>query len=163
VLGALATLAPTALVASRYWLGFDRYLYLPAILVVAAALPLPVGGRRAFALAVALALGLGAATFVEARKYRSPGAFTAALLRPRPDEPTGYLVAAANAVVNGRRAEAQAILARMPVDGLPPAVAHIAAALLYSAGRPDASAALVERAVAEHPGDATLETDLLTV
>jgi hypothetical protein len=163
VLGALATLAPAVLVSDAFWLGFDRYLYLPAVLCAAAALPLAGGGRFSAAATLLAALALGAATFVAAGAYTSHTAFTTAVLRDRPDEPTGALVAADDALERGRPDEAAALVEAMPTWDLPPSVAHHAASLLLALGRQRDAAALVERAAAAAPDNANLAFDLFTV
>jgi hypothetical protein len=161
--GASFTLLPVLLVADAFWLGFDRYLYLPGVLVVAAALPLVGGGRAWAAATVAAALLLGAATFVSARAYRSHGDLCAAVIADRPDEPTGYIFAASDASDRGQAGVASALLDRMPADDLPAPIAHAAATELLRVGRSREAAAVIERAAAEHPDDANLRFDVLTV
>jgi len=160
---ALVALAPVALVGDSFWLGFDRYLYLPGILLAAAAIPLP-GRDRIFALATVVAvLGLGAATFVAARSYGSHSAFAASLLADRPDDPTGYIFVADDALVNRRPDVAAAVLGQIPDVELPASVAHQTARLLLRAGKGAQAAALIEKTAAALPGDANLRFDLLTV
>jgi len=163
VVGAVAVLTPVVLVCDSFWLGFDRYLYLPAILCVAAALPLTGGGRFWAVATVLVALGLGVATFDAARAYRSHGDFAAAILADRPDEPTGYLLAADDAVDQGRVAQAAAYVDSVPTWDLPAPVAHHAAGLLLRLGRGPEAAALVERTAQAAPSNENLQFDLLTV
>jgi hypothetical protein len=97
VLGALGVFVPVLIVSEHFWLGFDRYLYLPVLM-------LSVPGARLWALVaerwpwrrsllvvvagVALLLS-SASKFLTATHYNSQEAFVASMARYRPEDPTG--------------------------------------------------------------------------
>jgi len=162
VAGALGTVLPTAWVADSFWLGFDRYLYLPAILLFVAALPW-LRARRWWAWCLVPPALLAVPLYATARQYRSHGTFAAALLDARPDDPGGYLIAALDAVDRGDRAGAAALMRELPEPTRIPAVAHHAARIYLSIGDRAAAAALVEKAAAEHPDSPNLRFDLFVL
>ena len=159
VVGAVCTLLPTALVADSFWLGFDRYLYLPAILLFAAALPW-LRARRWWAWCLLPPALLAVPLYATARQYRSHRTFAAALVDARPKDPSGYLIAALDSVARGDRAEAAAVMRELPEPTRIPAVAHHAARIYLSIGDQAAAATLVEKAAAEHADSPNLRFDL---
>lgn len=160
--GALAALAPTTLVGDSFWLGLDRYLYLPMILGCAAALPW-LSTRRWPAWCVAPAALLAVATFFTARGYASHEAFAQALHEARPDDPSTHLVAAHDALERGDAARARALLLELPDPTRVPSVAHEAARLLLVLGEQRVAAVLVEKAAAAHPDSQNLRFDLFVL
>jgi len=94
-LGALLTLAPTVIVSATFWLGFDRYLYMPAILALLALFPYVVRaasqGRRSrvplSALGLALIAYAALQTHQASKAYASQDAYDDALLRDHFDDP----------------------------------------------------------------------------
>ncbi|MBM4318959.1 MAG: hypothetical protein FJ125_03140 [Deltaproteobacteria bacterium] len=178
LLGAAMTLLPVGLVADSFWLGFDRYLYLSACLILIAALPWAGGATldqllrgssrtaRGLALlgAASCLLLLGVAQRATARNLASQPAFVWSILAQRPEEPTGYLLASRQALAEGDPELAGRLLDRQPPVGeLPPALAHQLAAVQLAAGRPAAAAALVERTAARYPDDPNVRFDLLAL
>ncbi|MBT8452633.1 MAG: hypothetical protein KJO40_11755 [Deltaproteobacteria bacterium] len=94
--GAILTLAPVAIVSGAFWMGFDRYLYMPSILALLATAPyvsraVSRGREWRFALGV-LALGLlgyaASQTHAASRAYASQEAYDRALLRDHADDPS---------------------------------------------------------------------------
>lgn len=102
LLGALATLAPTIVVTRAIWFGFDRYLYMPLILVLLAAAPyvraLVTRGAVSRPLMVfaacAILLIAGVNSNLASRAYADHLSFMAALVEARPDDPTVRLFVA---------------------------------------------------------------------
>jgi hypothetical protein len=107
--GALLTLAPVVVVSSAFWLGFDRYLYVPAILALFALAPYVIWaasrGRRfrnvlcAFALALLTYAALQ--THKASQAYASQDAYDQALLRDHVEDPSIHYYFA---IVAARRA-----------------------------------------------------------
>ncbi|MGB5809751.1 MAG: hypothetical protein WBG86_04420, partial [Polyangiales bacterium] len=102
--GALATLAPVVIVSRSFWMGFDRYLYMPSVLLLLAAGPHVLSTvqrmRRPIAASVVVALLLVASvqTHRASGTYASQSAHDQALLRDHPEDPSVhyYLARAAN-------------------------------------------------------------------
>ncbi len=176
--GACAALLPVGLVAGSFWLGFDRYLYLPGVLLAHLALsalpgPAPTGsglraaagGPAGAALGAALAslalAGLAWASWQAALPYRSHDRFVAALAEARPADPSGWLLAAARARQQGDTPLAGELLAHLPTAPQPPALEHRMAQAELQLGRSAAAAQRVERAAARWPEHAGLRLDLL--
>jgi len=94
-LGGLLALAPTAIVSATFWLGFDRYLYMPAILALLALFPYVVRaasqGRRSRTPLAVLGLALIAYAALQthqgSKAYASQDAYDHALLRDHFDDP----------------------------------------------------------------------------
>lgn len=95
-IGAISTLAPVAIVSGAFWMGFDRYLYMPAILALLAMSPYVVAAAsRGQAIRIALcALGLGLLgygalqTHEASEAYASQDAYDRALVRDHSDDPS---------------------------------------------------------------------------
>jgi hypothetical protein len=97
VAAAAACLAPTVFVASAIWLGLDRYLYMPLILLLVVAYPYVVAAAAAVQrntprlapLMLTGILGVAAAnTFVASRAYADQATWLATLAQERPNDPT---------------------------------------------------------------------------
>jgi len=97
--GAFATMAPVAAVSRSFWMGFDRYLYMPSILIILALAPyvlhLFVFRHRSAGLALVMAGGvvLGSAaiqTYRASAAYADQEAYDRALLADHPDDPTTH-------------------------------------------------------------------------
>lgn len=121
-LGALLTLAPTVVVSSTFWLGFDRYLYMPAILALLALFPYVVRfasqgpGFRVALVAVGLALIAQAAiqTREASGAYDSQDAYDRALIRDHFDDPGVHYYLASVAARKGNRTDLRRHLSTMP-------------------------------------------------
>lgn len=163
VLGAAGTLLPAGLVGDAFWLGFDRYLYLPALLLALAVadanrLPRPIWAAGAVGLSLC-AWGLAGT----AATYASPAEFALGMATLRPDDPTGALLAAREAGDAGHPEAALALLEARPMTSgrpVPAALTHQLAATYLVAGRSDRAAALIEAAAEAHPRDGNLMFDL---
>lgn len=171
VLGAAATLLPVYLVSESetLWLGFDRYLYLPLVLLVLAALPTLVAsprlGRFAQRRGSLAALGaslllLTAASRGVAQCYRSNDHWILSMIELRPEEPTGYVLAAGAALDQGQPALAATMLDRLPTTDVPPPMVNALTAALVKLGRGAEAVAVQERACAHHPGSVDLQYQL---
>ncbi|MDH3483698.1 MAG: hypothetical protein OEM16_05675 [Myxococcales bacterium] len=125
-IGAFLTLAPVAVVSRSFWMGFDRYLYMPAVLLFLAAAPYVlrgfVRGTRDHNLAigalwVGLLFGAAAQTHHAGAAFASQKAYDQALLRDHPDDPTThyYLARAAD-----RSGDMEAVEDRLSVMPPPP-------------------------------------------
>lgn len=164
VAGAIAVLLPTALVSEVFWLGFDRYLYMPAVLLVTACAPelrATSPDRRVTLAGVALAALLGALTAASGLAYASHAALADAILARRPEDPAGYLLVAAIRARDGDPEGALELVSAVPADALTPASAHQAASLLHRLRRPDLVAIVLEEAHRRDPDDPYLLFDLL--
>jgi len=131
LLGAAVTLAPTVLVTRLLWLGLDRYLYLPLILVILAAAPhaatlaerVDESVRRALAVAaLGVLFAAVGSTALSSMQYRSQQAWIDNLVAQRPDDPTAHLFVARHLASEGRLAEARARIAQQPPPPWPAAV-----------------------------------------
>jgi len=164
LLGAVAILAPTVVVADVFWLGFDRYLYPSAVLVLAAIAttrPLPpVLARRlrwpALGLVAVSALGLA----VTGTYFASPTSFSEARAARYPDDPAVILDLAAAFARAGRADDALAAIERLPPD-LPPATAHLTANYLHLLGRSDLVVIVLEDVYRRHPEHPFVRYDMI--
>lgn len=163
ITGAIATLAPVGVVADHFWLGLDRYLYLPCCLLALAALDVvPAGGRRWQVGAAALAILLVPATWIASSAYASHGEFATRIVEERPEEPTGWLLALAEARRLGVTDTAQLVDSLPTPDDLPPSLAHHVAAELLRGGRTQRAIEVLERAYERHPSHPDLTLDLVS-
>lgn len=121
-IGALLTLAPVVVVSRSFWMGFDRYLYMPSILVVLAVAPYVVSavsrrpGRRLAFSAIAV-IALVFASFMTHRAsaaYASQEAYDRALLIDHSDDPTTHYYFARATDRSGDEAGLRARLSAMP-------------------------------------------------
>lgn len=121
--GAFLTLAPVVVVSRSFWMGFDRYLYMPSVLLVLAVAQVALGRRAA--LAKEHRLGLGAigvvllflavvGTSSASRAYANQEAFDRALLRDHSDDPTIHYYFARAADRSGDGAGLRKLLSAMP-------------------------------------------------
>jgi hypothetical protein len=160
-LGAAATLAPAMLVGTAFWCGFDRYLYMPAILVaLGISVMLGSSSARYFehrwlrTAGVCVAMALALATFYTAKNYHSHPAFIASMMQLRPDDPSGLAEA-------GQREEARKLLTSVPRQGLPRPLASALITRLASVGKRDEAIAVLEDMVRRYPDDPYAIYDLV--
>jgi len=107
--GAMATLAPVAIVSGSFWMGFDRYLYMPSILVILTLCPyVEWAASRSRAWRIALgALGLGLLAYAAfqthqaSQAYAGQEAYDRALMRDHFDDPSIHFYFARVAARNG--------------------------------------------------------------
>ena len=164
VLGAIAVLLPTALVSDVFWLGFDRYLYMPLILIATACAPelraTTIRRRGALLATPALAL-LGALTAASGLGYASHEGMIEAIIARRPEDPTGYLLGASERAQAGDLAGAFALVEQIQADQLTGASAHQTASLLHRLQRPDLVVLVLEEAHRREPDHPFVRLDLV--
>lgn len=125
--GAWLTLAPVIVVSGAFWMGFDRYLYMPCILALLTVSPyVAAAASRGHSVRIALAtvgLGLFVVSAVQTQRasaaYASQEAYDEALIRDHSDDPSIHFYFAR---VASRRGDAQALrqhLASMPAPPWP--------------------------------------------
>lgn len=152
---ALATLAPSAYVANFFWLGFDRYLYMPLMLATVAvvhSVPIGVALRPALRYgAVGLVALLCLMAFTTAGYYADNTRFWLSMAEARPDDPSPYLLSAT--FVTEDRDAFHAIMAKMPPPTASPIAVREAAYMMREAGFVAQGNALVEISLAEGPRD----------
>ncbi len=120
--GAILTLAPVAIVSGAFWMGFDRYLYMPAILALLAMAPYVLRaasrGRGWRIAAGVLGLGLLAysalQTHAASKAYASQEAYDRALLRDHVDDPSIHFYFARIADRHGDKRKLREQLSEMP-------------------------------------------------
>lgn len=131
LLGAAVTLAPTVLVTRLLWLGLDRYLYLPMLLVILAAAPHAAKLAERIDASVRRAVGIAAlgvlfaavgSTALSSMQYLDQEAWMDNLVGQRPDDPTAHLFVARHLASEGRFAEARARIDQQPPPPWPAAV-----------------------------------------
>ena len=123
VSGAVLALLPTVVLIRSLWLGRDRYLYIPLLLLTLAAAPLLASAVRrrserlrwlpAVVFGVVL-LGASASTATASSFYESQLTWMTSGLRPETGDPTRYAFGAQEMAKNDRVAGARAFLAEMP-------------------------------------------------
>jgi len=98
-LGAFAAMAPVAAVSRSFWMGFDRYLYMPSILIILALAPYVLrlfharshGARVALAMVAGFVLAAATTqTYRASAAYAGQEAYDRALVADRPDDPTTH-------------------------------------------------------------------------
>ncbi|MFI5306790.1 MAG: hypothetical protein ACHQ53_05535 [Polyangiales bacterium] len=127
--GAVATLAPTVVLSRALWLGFDRYLYMPAILLALTVGPYleraseRLDHMRWPGLASRALLGVEALVlFTAASSYRSDATFHRAMLLSRPNDASLYAYEALSAARMRNPELAHALLDAFPKPPWPEAV-----------------------------------------
>lgn len=163
--GAAACMVPTAHVADLFWLGFDRYLYMPAILVLLALAGLLANlperhAPRARMLVGIVAVASALATTLTATYYVSDRALGTAMVDDRPDDPTGMLYLAGDLLAQGRRDAAAQAIDLAPVSRVP-AIEHQRASRWLDLQRQDRARAVILAALADNPRDPFLASDAL--
>jgi hypothetical protein len=161
LLGAVALLVPVIAVRQMVWMGFDRYLYIPALLVALAAADGCCESRwptRPAARWGVLVLGvpLVVASFLNASAYADHETWLKSLVLTRPEDPTGWIMTADYLLKERGAANARATLENSPWEGLPPAPAHDLAELWFKVGDVARARAIVDRALDRHPGSSQL-------
>ena len=129
-LGALSTLAPVVIVSVTFWLGFDRYLYMPSILVLLALFPYVAHaaslGRRFVVPLSVLGLALLAYAALQTHRasmaYASQATYERALLRDHFDDPGTHYYLAFRAARRAKQTEVREHLSSMPSPPWPPAI-----------------------------------------
>jgi hypothetical protein len=149
---AAASLAPAALVVFAIWLGLDRYLYLPLILLVFAAAPhfvrawsaavrvRPLSMRLTAAAVLAVAAGN---TFVASRAYHDQRSWLATLAQERPEDPTVVIFLAKELGPPVTRE----LLASLPAPPWPSSMIGPAIALANSVGQTELARRVAEYGV----------------
>lgn len=155
IAGALVSLVPVLMVRHLVWLGFDRYLYLPLLLLCLAALDLRVSSPRVLVFARRLgvvgSLLCGLASFGSARAYADQESWLASLVRTRPDDPSGYIMTTAWFLEHGDLARAESAVLRTPRSDLSPALAHDLVTQLARLGHTEDATLLAEQSFRESP------------
>jgi hypothetical protein len=121
-IGAILTMSPVAIVSGAFWMGFDRYLYIPAILAMLAMSPYVVrvvsrsrGWRLAFGVLGLGLLGYSASeTRAASEAYASQEAYDRALVRDHLDDPSIHFYFARIAARHGDEDRLREHLASMP-------------------------------------------------
>lgn len=161
VTGALCTLAPAAIVTRAIWLGFDRYLYVPMILILLALAPYidsllrHASSYRWLAITAGSVILLVAAVNTRAASaaYQSHEAFLHALISERPDDPTVHLFVAGEFLGKGDKDLAAQSLENFPGPPWPKATIIPRLVLAQTLG----DSAAYDRAIAygsrEYAGD----------
>lgn len=153
--GAVGAIAPTSLVGDVFWLGFDRYLYLPGVLLALGVIGGLRGGTgaapRALAVVLAAVLGLCAlGSWLTSTFYGSQNDFVYSIVEQRPDDAAGWLLLALSLGQAGAIDDGVAALTRVPQE-LPVPLAHLRARARLTLGDVDGAVADVEATLAAHP------------
>jgi hypothetical protein len=164
LLGAVAVLLPTALVSDFFWLGFDRYLAMPLVLLVTGCAP----ALRAWSLdrarigaAAALAALLVVLTNVAGLAYAGRSEFVARMREARPEDPAGHLLAVEEDLRRGDRQAVLETVGRIPQAHVVGAAAHQLASILHRIGQPLLVTAVLEHAHARDAADPWLRYDMV--
>ncbi|MCA9645311.1 MAG: hypothetical protein KC492_31685, partial [Myxococcales bacterium] len=162
--GAAATLAPTALLYNALWLGFDRYLYMPLMLLLLALAPHVVSfvdraDERARRLAAVggwlLVLVACGATYTASTFYVDQPTWMTSGVSAEPENPTRYVMIARELFDNGHPAEARAALEFLPPPPWPRAVTFALLDLTLKLNSDELYESLLQRASVsepDHPG-----------
>ncbi len=121
-IGALLTLTPVVIVSGAFWMGFDRYLYMPSILALLALQPTILRAvsrsRRARVALCTVGIGLLAYATVQTHRaseaYASQDAYDQALLRDHSDDPSIHYYFANSASRRADRTGLRKHLSSMP-------------------------------------------------
>jgi hypothetical protein len=163
-------IAPCIFVRYTFWLGCDRYLYIPlALFCLALACTslcerLPPFSRVARgALEATVALALIFASYLSAETYYSQTAFMMGMMRMRPDDPSGYLTSARWLWHRGQKDGAMQLLDRVPRIGLPAPLASQLARVLADFGAREQALSVVADMEARYPDDPFVALDVVSV
>lgn len=168
VAGALACILPVLGVRHMFWLGFDRYLYIPLLLLtLAAGTSLDPARSEASSrpltrgLVFAALTALGVSSFVTARGYHSQEAWLHSLMHSRPDDPSGWAMAADWYARENDSKRARAYALGAPREGVPPPISHDLAELMIALGERRAAVQLMEQTYRAFPERAPARFDAL--
>jgi hypothetical protein len=158
---ACAGLAPVVLVMFVIWLGLDRYLYMPLMLILCAASPYAVRAHQAlrraspsllpFAACAILALA-AVNTFVASRAYQSQATWLSTLAAERPEDPSVVVFLATE--VGAPRANE--VLRGLPPPPWPSAVIAPVIALALAGGSPALAQRAAEYGTLHYPNNALI-------
>jgi hypothetical protein len=159
--GALLTIAPTLFVAQSIWFGFDRYLYMPLILVLLAVEPYlrELGARlrsrrRFIALAGASVLLIAIVdTHLASRAYASHLDLLDAMLTERPNDPTVRLYVVGTLLQKGDKQNAAEQFGHMPGPPWPKATIVQQARIARDLEATEMLAATIEYGRSTYPDD----------
>jgi pentatricopeptide repeat protein len=160
IAGAALTLVPTVVVSNSFWSGFDRYLYMPAILICLSLKKNPTAKEKTRIRTVVqrvslplIACILAASSYATAQNYASQSAFMASMIQLRPEDPSGYLFGANWMGEAGDNDAALKLLDRVPERGLPRPLASRLVTRLSKAGRVDRALSVFEDMIRRYPDD----------
>jgi hypothetical protein len=164
VAGAAATLAPTVVVSQTMWLGFDRYLYMPWILVLLGIAPHAAkavdawSDRRILRWSVVVALVLTATlgTITASQFYEGQPAYERSLLDDYPDDPTIHYYLASIAKKTGQPSLAQERFEKMPDPPWPHALVMPAFLLARELSNERMRDVAIRHGLEAYPDDAVL-------
>ncbi|MFW2387321.1 MAG: tetratricopeptide repeat protein [Polyangiales bacterium] len=162
--GGMLTLAPCVVVSKSIWMGFDRYLYMPAILFTLAGAPYatriatrllrwPVLGR---VVAAALVLVAVMGTWVASASYANQFAYQRAMLSERPADSTVRFLVAKIANDTGDVAAARQLIREIPSPPWPQALIMPALALAGELSDAETMNVAIEYGLVRYPEDADL-------
>ncbi|HEX6244001.1 MAG TPA: hypothetical protein VFZ61_23960 [Polyangiales bacterium] len=162
---------PSVMVRHAFWLGADRYFYVPLALFIlalaftprASAWLVSWSARAQALLGVMLALVLAPATYLTAETYRNQSEHILAMMRMRPADPTGFLIGARWLWHREQQTGAQQLLARLPRSGLPPPLASQLATVLGEFGQTAEALRVVADMATRHPEDPFVQLDVVSV
>ncbi len=129
IAGFALTVAPCVIVSRAFWFGFDRYLYMPLILVILAAAPHAVLGFEATPRRTLWMVAAGVLVFLAALGTRTSSlayidqtTYEAAMIDDHPDDPTTVYYMALAAKKGGQAERARTWLTQMPEPPWPVAI-----------------------------------------
>lgn len=167
LVGIAVSLIVASHVGDHFWLGFDRFLYVPvvalAILVGEAWEGAPESLARPTAIASAVVVvGLAFLAHLGAKAYASQISFETALKEERPSDPSGILLEARRLVRSGREESAARALEHA-APSTSPAIERERALRQFNSGRQELAIATLARMERTRPEDPMVAADALTV
>lgn len=151
---------PCVMLRHAYWLGLDRYLYVPLFLSCLAWIVAPTTDRErstprrvTWIGAPALAGILAVSTWFTAETYQNSTKHMVAMIQLRPDDPSGNLMGARRLWRGHQKAQAHAMIDRIPHTGLPAPLAGRLATQLGEMGRQREAIAVVDDMARRYPTD----------
>ncbi|MBI5516585.1 MAG: hypothetical protein HY909_22560 [Deltaproteobacteria bacterium] len=167
-LGVAATLLPCLLLGDTFWVGFDRYLYQPAVLVVLGVYVLPgavptAHGRSARAGILGFLVVTAFLGWLSAGAYHSPEGFYLTMTSERPQDPTGRIFAGFQALDNREGRRLWRTPQRFQVETAVAPQVHQMTRIHLQLGETDRAAWLLEAYAARAPLTPRLLMDLVEV
>lgn len=166
LLASAVSVIPAAHVADTFWLGFDRFLYMPLVAIVIVFAEswesAPAPSVQVHTVALLLAGLLAAVSNLQATDYQSTKTLTAAISTARPNDPSGSILRASRQIQETYFEEGAHTLEIAPSTNVP-AFEGRRATLYVQARRANIAVTIIDALIEDRPRDAYAAKDAIAI